>query len=353
MELSIVLVHYHTPELLAPCLEALAAAVAEAGLADQAEAVIVDNGGAPAELAPVAGLATRIIDAGGNRGFAGGVNLGIAATCGANVVVMNPDVEVEVGALQALLAALGAGFDVVGPQLVWDREARLLLPPTEVRSRSAELRRRLALGDARAAAAARLQWRRHARRHWTACEPTPSFELSGAMLLARRDAFERFGTFDEGFFLYFEETEWLRRVRRAGGRAALVPQAQARHAFARSSVREPNAAGWFAQSAQRFGEMAWGDRFLHAIAERAEHRRNAIPEPVWSEVLRLSGEAGWVEVSPSPCGFPAAGERLGPGVPRSWAPPPDVAESWAAGTVLFLREVDDLGRERGWAKVAL
>lgn len=353
MELSIVLVHYHTPELLAPCLEALAAAVAGAELANRAEAVVVDNGGATAELAPVPGLATRILDAGGNRGFAGGVNLGVAATSAANVVVMNPDVEVEGATLKELLLALGQGFDVVGPQLVWDRGARLLLPPTEVRSRSAELRRFLAAGDARAQAAARRQWRRHARRHWEASGPTPSFELSGAMLLARRQAFERFGSFDEGFFLYFEETEWLRRVRRAGGRAALVPAARARHAFARSSVREPRAAEWFAQSSQRFAEMVWGSGFLRALAQRAEGRSASVTEPPWSAALRLTGAAGWVEVSPNPGGFPAAGERLEAGPPRTWQLPPDVVESWPAGTSLYLREVDDDGVERGWAKVAL
>ncbi len=353
MELSIVLVHYHTPELLGPCLEALAAAVAGAGLAGRAEAVIVDNGGAPAELAPVAGLTTRIADAGGNRGFAAGVNLGVAATTGANVVLMNPDVEVEVGTLEALLAALEQGFDVVGPQLVWDRNARLLLPPTEVRSRSAELRRQLAGGGARAQAAARTQWRRHAWRHWKATGPTPSFELSGALLAARRGSFERFGPFDEGFFLYFEETEWLRRVRRGGGRAGFVPQARARHAFARSSIREPSAARWFAESAERFAQLAWGDGFLRAIEERVGSRAGSIPEPPLSPQLILTGRPGWVEVSPSAGGFPAAAERIPAGELQAWHLPPEVVDSWAAGTCLFLREVDDEGHEHGWAKVEL
>ena len=40
--------------------------------------------------------------------------------------------------------------------------------------------------------------------------------ISGACILARRETIAKVGGLDESFFLYFEETDWCRRARRAG-----------------------------------------------------------------------------------------------------------------------------------------
>jgi GT2 family glycosyltransferase len=49
--------------------------------------------------------------------------------------------------------------------------------------------------------------------------------LDGACLLVRSDTYDRVGGIDEGFFLYFEELDFLCRVRRDGWRAEVVPSA--------------------------------------------------------------------------------------------------------------------------------
>jgi len=56
----------------------------------------------------------------------------------------------------------------------------------------------------------------------------------GAALMARRAAFDAVGGFDEGFFLYAEETDLMARWRRAGWRLLYEPQAAVVHEGGRS-----------------------------------------------------------------------------------------------------------------------
>ncbi len=177
----------------------------------------------PPGRARLASLPIERIDPGTNLGYAGGVNLGMARSDAEMVVLMNPDVMVLPGCVPALLDALRNGAAVAGPRFYWDGGRRLLQPPAEVRTRREELTRLLAGKSPGGAARARRRWRRHARRHWEAREPLPSHDLSGSLLALRRSAWEAVGPFDEGFQLYFEETDWLLRAERLGLSGRYVP----------------------------------------------------------------------------------------------------------------------------------
>lgn len=61
--------------------------------------------------------------------------------------------------------------------------------------------------------------------------------VSGAAMLIRGEAFRRIGGFDEGFRMYFEETDLCWRLRKAGYRVALCPQATAVHWHGVSTVQ--------------------------------------------------------------------------------------------------------------------
>lgn len=344
MLVSAILVHYRTPELLAPSIAALQRSAARANL--DLEVLVVDNSG-ELEADAVASLGAVLLAAGSNLGFAGGVNLGVGRARADVLVPMNPDVEVGETCLAELVAALDSGFAVAGPTFSWDPRGLLRIPPTEVRSRSAEVRRRLATSSPQRLAAARHAWRRHAWRHWDATAPLPSWDLSGALLAVRRSTWLQVGGFDEGYRLYFEETDWLRRLRRSGLRGAYVPSARARHAFARSTNREPAAAAWFAASAERFARLAWGARFLERLAMLPVAEAAAVVEAkVPTPALVLAGQGlRWVEVSPSPLGFPAAGARTSAPAGSPWVLPSGLDGSMPSGTVLFAREVASDGVE--------
>jgi GT2 family glycosyltransferase len=53
--------------------------------------------------------------------------------------------------------------------------------------------------------------------------------LYGAALLVRREAVDRVGPFDERFFMFSEETDWLYRFRRAGWTVWFHPGAEVVH----------------------------------------------------------------------------------------------------------------------------
>jgi GT2 family glycosyltransferase len=350
VSLAAVFVHYHAAPWLARAVASLRADLDRHGL--DAEIVVVDNGSRPDEREQLARLPATCLDAGGNRGYAGGLNLGAAATRAEHLFLLNPDVEVLSGCCAALVDALGSGTAVAGPRLYWDRARRLLLPPTERHTRGSEWLRACAPWHPALVRLARGRWRRHARAHWSARAPLATWELSGAFLAVRRDALERVGPFDEGFKLYFEETDWLQRARRHGLTGRLIPAARAVHFYNQSAAREPAARAWFAESSRRFEERHYGRWFVHAKARAAARpRRSAGPcpppraEPPSIDLGPPARRPRWVEVSPSPLGYPAAGEPVDRGAPR-WTLPEDVWEHLAPG-VYGARLVDARGREGG------
>jgi GT2 family glycosyltransferase len=63
--------------------------------------------------------------------------------------------------------------------------------------------------------------------------------LSGACMLARRDALAEVGGFDERYFLYWEDADLCRRLRARGYDVRYVPQAEAVHRVGQSSRTAP------------------------------------------------------------------------------------------------------------------
>jgi GT2 family glycosyltransferase len=336
MRLAVILVHYHTPELAAAAVEALRADLA--GTALEVEWLLIDNGSDAPGRARLESLPVERIDPGTNLGYAGGVNLGVARSTAELVVLMNPDVIVLPGCLPALLDELEAGAAVAGPRFYWDRGRRLVQPPAELRTRGEELRGLLAGRSPRWAALARRRWRRHARRHWEARTPLVSHSLSGSLLALRRSAWEAVGPFDEGFRLYFEETDWLLRARRQGLAGRYVPAAEAVHLYSQSASLEPRAEAWFEESARRFRRRHYGAWFV-GLLERLDRwlpGGSALP-PAAMPAGGLSLPEGpsayplWIEVSPNPVGFPAAAEKFtGPPGGR-WSLPVELADRLLRG----------------------
>ena len=61
--------------------------------------------------------------------------------------------------------------------------------------------------------------------------------ISGACLMVRREALERLGGWDEGFFLYSEDVDLCKRIWASGGRVGFSPDATCRHEGGRSAPR--------------------------------------------------------------------------------------------------------------------
>jgi GT2 family glycosyltransferase len=351
--LGLVLVHFHAADLTRRALDCFRAATSSGCTLD---AVVVDNGSDCAERALLGALPARLVTPGGNLGYAGGVNLGVRSLGEHGpdpdvLLLANPDVRPEAGCLAELVAALADGAGVAGPRIFWDRPGGVLLPPTERCGFGHELGRVLAAGGGHAAARARRRWRRHAQRHWLARNPIDSHDLSGALLAVDANAWSRVGPFDEGFRLYFEETDWLMRARRMGVAARHVPAAVAIHDYARSTPKEPRAAAWFAASRDRFRRRWYGrlgtgllDALSRHVVGAGSRRETRAPIDAWDPA-----DVRWLEIASSALGFPAGGVHLADGwggAEGSLADAlPAIARLRAAEAPLFWRAVDRRGRE--------
>lgn len=355
--LGIILIHYHSPALVEAAVAALHADASTSGL--EIEVVVVDNEGRPEELAQLEQgrqrWGYRLHETGRNAGYGGGANAGAALLPSADVLVpMNPDVLVEKGCLSALLERIEAGAAVAGPTFYWDRPGGFFLPPTETVGLLDDLLRVAAAGYAAPRRWARRRWRRHAWRYLLATKPVAGYDLSGALMMIDAKVYRQLGGFDERFALYFEETDFLQRVLRAGLRATFEPRAKAVHLYAQSTPRDGRAARIFTESQQLFRSVYYGGLGRAAIDFLARRVAGVAPEPAPSLDLaghfRVGENARFVEVSPLPLGFPAALRPLEPGlvqdgeleVARVLAP--ELRSRMSPG-FYWLRSIDAAGHE--------
>jgi N-acetylglucosaminyl-diphospho-decaprenol L-rhamnosyltransferase len=228
MQIDAVIVSYNSRSSLRGCVEPLAAI-------SDVTVFVVDNASPDDPLPSIADLEVEALRAPRNGGFSYGCNLGAARGRAPYVLFLNPDARIDARSLGALRDVLerDPAAGVVGPRTL---DSNGILLPTQRR----EPRLRSTFGQA--VFAHRLV--RSAA--WTdelVTEPEaygragrPDW-LSGSCLLVRREALEAIGGFDEGFFLYCEDTDVCRRLRDAGWGVRYEPAATAHHAGGASLPR--------------------------------------------------------------------------------------------------------------------
>jgi N-acetylglucosaminyl-diphospho-decaprenol L-rhamnosyltransferase len=254
-----VVVNHDAGPALAECVESLRAE----GIND---VVIVDNASTDGSTEALAARRpdVHVVVAGANLGYGAGANRGVAATDSAIVLVTNPDVVLHRGAIEALAQALGADptLALVGPRI---------LEPGGDRYPSA--RRFPSLVDAAGHALLGLVSpdNRFSRRYRMAdLDPLQdSFVdwVSGACFLARRQAFDELGGFDEAYFMYAEDIDLCWRAKQAGWKVKYVPVATVTHLQGASTNLHP------------YRMLAAHHRSAYRFASRTVHgwRRAALP----------------------------------------------------------------------------
>ncbi|HXH42147.1 MAG TPA: glycosyltransferase [Thermoanaerobaculia bacterium] len=227
------------------------------------QAVVVDNSGDPAEAEALREVADVVIAAPRNLGYAGGINAGRRHCDGQVIIVSNPDICFGEQAIDQLVEV---GAAVAGPALFWDDAHQWMLPPAELQTRR-EVIDRVVASRSRAWALRRDRRRFFSRvAFWSLDCPTPVRALSGAVMAIRVSAFDAAGGFDERFALYFEENDFLRRVR---GDVVYVPSARCRHLYNQSAGGSDDAAAMYVRS-----EMLYLRKWGGAFAKRFEQRRS-------------------------------------------------------------------------------
>jgi len=235
--LSIVIVSYNARADLERCL----ASLTDHPPAIPHDIVVVDNASRDDSVAAVrrGWPGVTVIEQSVNGGFAQANNVGIRATSGALVLLLNSDTIVPPRAIDDLAARLLATPDAAaaGPRLV-DDEGRLEISFGAMISPLAELRQK-----ARGALYARRVAAVVERVEAAASREQFVDWVSGACLLVWRADAEAVGLLDERFFLYTEDVDFCAALRERGRRILFTPAVQITHRRGRSRASAPDAMG--------------------------------------------------------------------------------------------------------------
>jgi GT2 family glycosyltransferase len=220
-DVSVSIVNAGNRDLLLACLESLAG--------EGAEVVVLDNASedgavdAVRERFPTVHVLAQEFRA----GFGANHNTIIRATSGRYVYVLNEDTTSDDWGFSRMVAYLDAHPEVaaLGPRLVYPdgrQQASAWRFPTPTWSAlSAASLGKVGIVQSRGTLVRRVDW------------------LTAAALMLRRSALDEVGLFDEGFFMYAEETDLQLRLARAGYEAHWFPEVTVVHHVGASTAGVP------------------------------------------------------------------------------------------------------------------
>ena len=244
---SAIVVSFNTRQMTLDCLHTLADELGQCA----ADIWLVDNASTDGTVDAVAAAMphVKIIANSRNAGFGAANNQAMRQAQGEFILLLNSDAFPQQGAVAALLDYMRAHPDVgvAGPRLLnadkslqiscfrfpspgfcWAENlwAPILFP----RSR--------AISD---------------YRRWAHDRERDVDWVVGACMMIRAEAYRVAGGFDERFFMYAEETDWQRRIRRAGWRVCFTPAGNVVH-LGRGSAKAGDGVvdGHFFQSLDRY-----------------------------------------------------------------------------------------------------
>ncbi|MCU0513596.1 MAG: glycosyltransferase family 2 protein [Anaerolineae bacterium] len=232
MDLSIIIVSWNVADLLSACLDSLLAAPVSLGAAQpgrlQVEIIVVDSASQDDTVARLRARypQVRLLAQTENVGYTRGNNIGLAAAQGRYLLLLNPDTEIIGAALAQMAACLDAHpqVGIVGPHTLnsdgshQSTRRRFLTRPLAFFESTwlqpyapPALLARYYVQDAPDEAVLPVDW------------------VQGSALMARREVYAQIGGLDEGYVMFFEETDWCQRAKQAGWQVLYLGTARIIH----------------------------------------------------------------------------------------------------------------------------
>lgn len=240
MDLSIIIVSFNVKNLIKECIES----ILKTKNGFIYEIIIVDNASTDESVEAVKGLRVRglrIIENKKNLGFAKAVNQGIKSAKGDYILILNPDTKVKTDSLKKILnfAKSHPEVGIVG--------AKLINPDGSIQPsvyHFPSLKRAFLefwLGK-------KGEYEKYAP---LTKNPLEVDAVTGAVMLISKRTIEKVGLFDERYFMYFEDLDYCRRVKRAGLKVFYFPEAPVLHYHGQSAIKVGNQARkWLVESSK-------------------------------------------------------------------------------------------------------
>ncbi|MBD3348741.1 MAG: glycosyltransferase [Candidatus Eisenbacteria bacterium] len=281
-DLSIVTVGYRSRGPLRGLLDSI-----EETAGPGVETLVVDNASDDGTAQMVRGEypRVRLLENSTNFGYSRAVNQGIRESRGRYVLVLNPDVRVAPGALDALTRFMDTHPDAgIAAAKLLNEDGTVQDSCRRFYTFWTLLLRRTFLGRIFPNAPA---LRSYLMADFDHEEVREVDWVLGACMMVRREALEDFGLMDERFFLYFEDVDWCYRAWKSGWKVYYVPQAVMRHRYARGSARRLPSRLLLAHLVSLFHFYEkWGNVAYWMKKNRTAVRRGAL---LFSDLLSING----------------------------------------------------------------
>ncbi|MGA8439337.1 MAG: glycosyltransferase family 2 protein [Candidatus Sulfotelmatobacter sp.] len=235
MKLSIIIICWNDLKTIQGCLDSIYQGTHSTAF----EIIVSDNGSSDASVEFIRAHypEVRVIENKANLRFAKANNVGIRASRGEYVLILNPDTIIHEGTLDQLVTfadehpeAGAFGCKVLNPDGSYQESARPF-PTLRGEWIAALYLRPLAYLSDWFISDTYTGWNGDTQRtvDW----------LSGCSLFVRRDALERISGFDDQFFYYYEDVDLCRRIWQAGYTILFTPRMSITHLGGQSTKRFP------------------------------------------------------------------------------------------------------------------
>jgi len=234
---SIIIVNYRSEQYLEKCI----ASIYNWSNPDFFEIIVVNND-QECDLSKVAEKydEVSVFDSKKNIGFGAACNLGAKSANGELLLFLNPDTQFLSDYVSELLKEFANNTEnigIIGPRLITDDGktqewcAGKTITPWQI------IKNNLGIIEN--------------KKIWESQKNIFTDWVSGAALAIKRDVFEKIGGFDKNFFMYFEDDDLCRRVRRLDYKICYFPTISVLHSGGKSYGNV------FRQKAQFYKSLAY------------------------------------------------------------------------------------------------
>ncbi len=243
MKISVIIVNYQTKDDLFKCIDSINRSKPKTNF----EIIVIDNSEKSIKKELLKKFSkVKYIKSRKNVGYGGGNNLGASIAKGKYLFFLNPDTKFENDVLDILYGFLkkekNAG--AVSPLLLKEDGSLYIQGSKELSPINAIFGTSFIHKLFPNNSISRKFW----LKDWNKKDTREVHVAPGTALMISKELFERVGKFDEEFFLYFEENDLCRKIRRLGYKIFIHPSAKVFHKLGVSTSKNAFSSKYFKKS---------------------------------------------------------------------------------------------------------
>lgn len=243
VDVTISIVTYNSKNVIENCIRSIFETTKDIGI----EIILVDNFSedGSAELVKSQFPAVRLIENRENVGFGKAHNQSFRLSKGRYFLILNPDTIIFPHAISKMVKFMDSHnhAGVVGCKIFWDDEKNFMFPDLRIHNLKTSIIHFTPFCLFFPNSLISRRFWKTAYHVWNAKTATEVDGVTGGLLMVRREIFESVGLFDENFFLFFEEHDLLKRIKKKGWKIYYLPGAEIQHYFEESLRNSPIDAG--------------------------------------------------------------------------------------------------------------